>query len=70
MYFHAVDTMDDVPGRLLVNDPYTTMTIAGFNGGNGIWMTRDGLNFNTTPSNGCDWTMLQQEQERRPSSSQ
>jgi hypothetical protein len=46
--------MYDVPGRLLVNDPYTTMTIAGFNGGNGIWMTRDGLNFNTTP----EWVRL------------
>ncbi len=54
MYFHASDTMYDVPGRLLVNDPYTTMTIAGFNGGNGIWMTRDGLNFNTTP----EWVRL------------
>lgn len=50
MYFHASDTLTDVPGRLQVRDPYTTMTIAGFNGGNGIWMTRDGLNFNTTPS--------------------
>ncbi len=54
LYFHASDTMYDVPGRLLVNDPYTTMTIAGFNGGNGIWMTRDGLNFNTTP----EWVRL------------
>jgi hypothetical protein len=54
MYFYASDTMYDVPGRLLVNDPYTTMTIAGFNGGNGIWMTRDGMNFNTTP----EWVRL------------
>ncbi len=54
MYFHASDTTYDEPGRLLVNDPYTTMTIAGFNGGNGIWMTRDGLNFNTTP----EWVRL------------
>ena len=54
MYYHAGDTMLDVPGRLLVKDPYTTMTIAGFNGGNGIWMTRDGLNFNTTP----EWVRL------------
>ena len=50
MYFHAGDTMTNVPGRLKVVDPYTAITIAGFNGGNGIWMTRDGLNFNTTPS--------------------
>ncbi len=50
LYFHAGDTMTNVPGRLQVVDPYTAITIAGFNGGNGIWMTRDGLNFNTTPS--------------------
>ena len=50
VYFHAADTLYDVAGRLKVRDPYTTMTIAGFNGGNGIWMTRDGLNFNTTPN--------------------
>ena len=50
VYFHAADTLYDVSGRLKVRDPYTTMTIAGFNGGNGIWMTRDGLNFNTTPN--------------------
>lgn len=50
IYFHPGDTSLNVPGRLLVPDPYTTMTIAGFNGGTGIWMTRDGLNFNTTPS--------------------
>ena len=50
MYFHPGDTMANVPGRLQVKDPYTAITIAGFNGGNGIWMTRDGLNFNTTPS--------------------
>ena len=49
MYFHPGDTMLNVPGRLRVRDPYTTITVAGFNGGNGIWMTRDGLNFNTTP---------------------
>lgn len=54
MYFHAGDTLYDEPGRLKVRDPYTTMTIAGFNGGNGIWMTRDGLNFNTTP----EWIRL------------
>ncbi len=50
VYFHPGDTMMNVPGRLLIPDPYTAITIAGFNGGNGIWMTRDGLNFNTTPT--------------------
>ena len=38
MYFHAGDTMANVPGRLKVVDPYTAITIAGFNGGNGIWV--------------------------------
>jgi hypothetical protein len=50
LYFHPGDTMTNVPGRMEIRDPYTAITIAGFNGGNGIWMTRDGLNFNTTPT--------------------
>lgn len=49
MYFHASDTLFDVPGQIKVVDPYTTITVLGFNGSNGIWMSRDALNFNTTP---------------------
>ena len=49
MYFHAGDTLTDIPGQIKVVDPYTTLTILGFNGSNGLWMSRDALNFNTTP---------------------
>lgn len=54
MYFHASDVITDEPGRLKVRDPYTTITAVGFVGSQGIWITRDGLNFNTTP----DWIRL------------
>jgi hypothetical protein len=54
MYFHASDVITDEPGRLKVRDPYTTITATGFVGSQGIWITRDGLNFNTTP----DWIRL------------
>lgn len=54
MYFHASDVITDEPGRLKVRDPYTTVTAVGFVGSQGIWITRDGLNFNTTP----DWIRL------------
>ncbi|MBM55331.1 MAG: hypothetical protein CMB32_02100 [Euryarchaeota archaeon] len=54
MYYHFADTIYDQPGRILVQDPYTTIFTLGLNGSNGIWMTRDGLNFNTTP----DWIRL------------
>ncbi|MBM72611.1 MAG: hypothetical protein CL847_07500 [Crocinitomicaceae bacterium] len=49
LYFHPGDTLLDIPGRILVQDPYTTIFTLGLNGSNGIWMTRDALNFNTTP---------------------
>ncbi len=50
LYFHPGDTLADVPGRILVHDPYTTIFTIGFRGSEGIWMTREALNFNTTPS--------------------
>jgi hypothetical protein len=40
----------NIPERIKVQDPYTTMFVLGLNGGLGVWMTRDALNFNTTPS--------------------
>lgn len=49
VYFHAGDVLTNVPGRLKVRDPYTTITAVGFIGAQGIWITREGLNFNTTP---------------------
>ena len=46
---YAADTLYDVHETLEVTDPYTSMTVIGFNGGNGVWMTRNGLNFNAQP---------------------
>ena len=54
MYFHPGDTIYDEPGRILVQDPYTTIFAIGFRGSEGIWITRDALNFNTTP----DWIRI------------
>jgi len=54
MYFYASDTILGEPGRILVHDPYNTMLSIGFEGSLGVWMTREGLNFNTTP----DWFRL------------
>ena len=46
---YAADTLYDVHEVREVQDPYVTMTVIGFNGGNGVWMTRNGLNFNAQP---------------------
>ena len=54
MYFHPGDTMYNEPGRILVHDPYTALFSIGFVGNQGVWMTREALNFNTTP----DWIRL------------
>ena len=54
MYFHPGDTIYDEPGRILVHDPYTTIFAIGFVGSQGIWITRDALNYNTTP----DWIRI------------
>ena len=50
MYVHAADVLYNIPGQVKVQDPYNTMFVIGFNGPTGIWMTREALNFNTTPS--------------------
>jgi hypothetical protein len=50
MYVHAADVLYNIPGRIRVKDPYNTMFVLGLNGGLGVWMTREALNFNTTPS--------------------
>ena len=54
MYFHAGDTIYNEPGRILVHDPYTALFSIGLVGSQGVWMTREALNFNTTP----DWIRL------------
>lgn len=51
MYYYASDTLFDIREQIKVTDPYTTMFSIGFVGSQGVWMTREGLNFNTTP----DW---------------
>ena len=50
LYVHAADVLYNIPEQLKVKDPYNTMFVIGFNGSTGIWMTREALNFNTTPS--------------------
>lgn len=48
-WVYMADTLLGVREQRHVLDPYTSMTVIGFNSGNGIWMTRSGLNFNTQP---------------------
>ncbi len=49
-YFYAADTLFDVREQRLIQDPYTAMLAVGFRGGEGVWMTRNALNFNTSPN--------------------
>ena len=49
-YFYEADTLYNVREQIAVQDPYTTMLAVGFTGGLGVWMTRDGLNFNVSPN--------------------
>lgn len=49
MYRYAADVVPEVHERIRVLDTYTTMLAIGFSGSNGVWLTRQGLNFNTTP---------------------
>ena len=46
---YAADTLYDVHEVIEVTDPYTTMTVMSFSGSGGLWMTRNGLNFNAQP---------------------
>ncbi len=50
-FYYAADTLFDVRERLLVQDPYTSLFAVGFTGSQGVWITREAMNFNTTP----DW---------------
>jgi hypothetical protein len=50
-YFHFADTISNEPGRILVQDQYTSLFAIGFSGSLGLWVTREALDFNTTP----DW---------------
>lgn len=51
IYHYAGDVHYDVAGQLRVPDPYTSMFAFGLAGGQGVWLTREALNLNTTP----DW---------------
>jgi hypothetical protein len=48
-YHHFADTLENIAGRLLVQDQFTSMFAIGFNGNLGLWLTRQALDFNTTP---------------------
>ncbi|MGF1564266.1 MAG: T9SS type A sorting domain-containing protein [Flavobacteriales bacterium] len=49
-YFYAADTLFEVREQRLIQDPYTVMLAVGFRGAEGVWMTRNALNFNTSPN--------------------
>ena len=53
-YHYGADTLENVHERRLVLDTYTSMFVTGFYGSDGIWLTREALNLNTTP----DWWKL------------
>lgn len=48
-YFYAADTLLNVREAKLIQDPYTVMLAIGFRGSEGVWMTREALNFNVAP---------------------
>lgn len=54
-YYYASDVLEDVRGQIQVKDPYTTVLAWGLQGGLGLRITRQGLNFNTTPE---WWTLV------------
>ncbi|MCH2197714.1 MAG: T9SS type A sorting domain-containing protein [Flavobacteriales bacterium] len=49
-YFYESDTLYNVREQIIVKDEYSSMLTIGFRGSEGIWMTRQGLNFNVTPN--------------------
>jgi hypothetical protein len=53
-YYYASDVLTDVRGQIEVIDPYTTILAWGLQGGSGLRITRQGLNFGTTP----EWWQL------------
>lgn len=50
-YTYGADSVESVKEHRLVLDQYTGLFSIAFNGTNGIWITRDALNMNTSP----DW---------------
>ena len=50
-YYYEADQLENVRERWQVQDKFTSIFVTGFFGTEGLWMTRQALNFNTTP----DW---------------
>jgi hypothetical protein len=50
-YYYAPDQLQNVRERWQVQDKFTSIFVTGFFGTEGMWMTRQALNFNTSP----DW---------------
>ncbi|MGB1031682.1 MAG: T9SS type A sorting domain-containing protein, partial [Flavobacteriales bacterium] len=50
-YYYAADTLYNIREQIRIQDPYTSLFAVGFVGNQGIWVTREAVNFNTTP----DW---------------
>jgi hypothetical protein len=50
-YYYEADQLENVRERWQVQDKFTSIFVTGFFGTEGLWMTRQALNFNTSP----DW---------------
>lgn len=48
-YYYASDVLNNVREQWLVQDRFTSMLVVGFTGNQGIWLTRQALNFNVSP---------------------
>jgi len=48
-YYYASDALNNVREQWLIQDRFTSMLVVGFTGNEGIWLTRQALNFNVSP---------------------
>ena len=71
-YHYPSDVLTNVPERIRVTDPYTSMFCIGLraydNQNLGVWISRDVLNFNTTRHGFASPTRLPDGTAPRPSS--
>ncbi len=51
LWHYAADSFENVAEQRQIPDNYTSLFALGLQGGNGLWITRQALNMNTTP----DW---------------
>lgn len=49
-WHYAADVVTDVREHKLISDPYTSLFAVGFSGADGLWVTREALNYNVSPS--------------------